>query len=345
MKKKIAILSVIVLVIIIGILVYSYLKKDRVEAIDTTGIVEGTEVNLASKISGRISEICCKEGDTVQTDAVVIKLVSDDLKAAVEQAAASLERAKADERSAAALIESSRADLNTAKADVKNAEADVEKSKVQMDDAKKQMERMTALFKENLASQSDEDRVVTAYESLRAAYESSKARYEGSLSRVEQSSSQLYYSQTQLASAKARLKEAEAALSLQNARFDDTVIKTPVSGTVVLRAMEPGEYISPGVTVLTIVDMENLWVRIDVEESLIGKIRLDSEARITIEGMPGKEIRGKISRIGRYAEFATQKDVRHGVQDLKSFHVEIRIEDSGKILKPGMTVNVEIPVK
>jgi multidrug efflux pump subunit AcrA (membrane-fusion protein) len=91
--------------------------------------------------------------------------------------------------------------------------------------------------------------------------------------------------------------------------------------------------------------MENLWVRIDVEESLIGQIRLDGEARITIDGMPGKEIKGKISRIGRYAEFATQKDVRHGVQDLKSFHVEIRIEDPGKILKPGMTVNVEIPVK
>lgn len=345
MKTRITILLISVVLIVAGLLIFSYFRKKPVEAIDTTGIVEGTEVNLASKIPGRISEMCCKEGDIVRKDAVVIRLVSDDLKAAVEQAAASLERAKADERSTAALIESSRADLNTAKADVKNAEADVEKSKVQMDDAKKQMERMTALFKENLASQSDEDRVVTAYESLRAAYESSKARYEASLSRVEQSSSQLYYSQTQLASAKARLKEAEAALSLQNAKFDDTIIKTPVSGTVVLRAMEPGEYISPGVTVITIVDMENLWVRIDVEESLIGRIRLDSEARITIDGMPGKEIRGKISRIGRYAEFATQKDVRHGVQDLKSFHVEIRIGDTGKILKPGMTVNVGIPVK
>jgi len=345
MKKKITILSAIVFVIIIGIFVYSYLKKDRLEAIDTTGIVEGTEVNLASKISGRISEICCKEGDTVQKDAVVIRLVSDDLKAAVEQAAASLERAKADERSAAALIESSRADLNTAKADVKNAEADVEKSKVQMEDAKKQMERMTSLFKENLASQSDEDRVVTAYESSRAAYESSKARYEGSLSRVEQSSSQLYYSQTQLASAKARLKEAEAALSIQEAKLDDTVIKTPISGTVVFKAMEAGEFVSPGVTVLTIVDMQNLWVRIDVEENLIGHIGIGSEARVTVDGMEKRSTSGKVYKIGRYAEFATQRDVRHGVQDIKTFHVEIRVEDNGQLLKPGMTVNVEIPVR
>jgi multidrug resistance efflux pump len=345
MKKRITVISIVVLLTVAGIFIYSSFNEKKSKTISTTGIVEGTEVNLASKISGRISEICCKEGDTVRNDAVVIRLVSDDLKAAVDQAAASLERAKADQRSAAALIESSRANLNTAKADVKNAEADVEKSKVQMEDARKQMERMTSLFKENLASQSDEDRVVTAYESSRAAYESSNARLDASLSRVEQSSSQLNYSQTQLASAKARLKEAEAALAIQEARFDDTVIKTPISGTVVFKAMEAGEFVSPGVTILTIVDTQNLWVRIDVEENLIGYIDIGSEARITVDGMEKRSIRGRVYKIGRYAEFATQRDVRHGVQDIKTFHVEIRVEDAEKILKPGMTVNVDIPVK
>ncbi|MBI5057630.1 MAG: HlyD family secretion protein [Nitrospirae bacterium] len=345
MKKRIAIISIIVLLIIAGIFIYSLLKEKPLEKIVTTGIVEGTEVNLASKISGRISEICCREGDAVQKDAVVISLVSDDLKAAVEQAIASLERAKADERSAAAMIESSRADLNAAKADVKNREADVEKSKVQMDDAKKQMERMTSLFEENLASQADEDRVVTAYGSSRAAYESSRAGHEASLSRVEQSLSQINYSQTLLSSAKARLKEAEAALSIQKARLDDTAIKTPISGTVVFKAMEAGEFASPGITVLTIVDMQNLWVRIDVEENLIGHIRAGSEARVTVEGMEKKSISGRVYKIGRYAEFATQRDVRQGVQDIKTFHVEIRVEDNGQVLKPGMTVSVEIPVR
>lgn len=345
MKKRLAVIVIIILLIVAGISIHSFFHKKKIRTISTTGLVEGTEVNLASKISGRISEICCKEGDIVRKDDVVIRLVSDDLKAAVDEAAASLERSKANVRSATALIQSSQAGMNTAKADANNAEADVERSKVQMEDAKKQMERMTALFKESLASQSDEDRVVTAYESSRAAHEAARAKYEAALSRVAQASSQLYYSQTELASAKAGLKEAEAALAFHEARLDDTIIKTPISGSVVFKAMEAGEFVAPGVTVLTIVDMQDLWVRIDVEEGLIGYITPDIDARITMNGMPGKVIRGKISEIGRYAEFATQRDVRHGVQDIKTFHVKIRVEDKGQVLKPGMTVNVEIPVK
>lgn len=345
MKKRLAVIAIIILLSVAGILLHSFFSEKKIRTISTTGLVEGTEINLASKIPGRISEICCKEGDTVRKDDVVIRLVSDDLKAAVEEAAAALESAKANVKSATALIESSQAGRNTAKADVNNAEADVEKSKVQLEDAKKQMERMTSLFKESLVSQSDEDRVVTAYESLKAAHEAARAKYEASLSRVAQASSQLYYSQTQLASAKAGLKEAEAAVSIQEARLDDTIITTPISGSVVFKAMEAGEFAAPGVTVLTIVDMQDLWVRIDVEEGLIGYISPDHNARITIDGMPGKVIMGKISEIGRYAEFATQRDVRHGVQDIKTFHVKIRVEDNGQVLKPGMTVNVEIPVK
>ncbi|RJQ50045.1 MAG: HlyD family efflux transporter periplasmic adaptor subunit [Nitrospiraceae bacterium] len=344
MKKRLIILSVTALLIIAGLIIYSHLREKQIKAISTTGIVEGTEVNLASKVPGLITEICCKEGDAVQKDAVAIRLKSDEIQAAVEQAAALLEQARSDERSAFSLVESAKAEIRATEAEAKNAEAEAEKARVQMEEAKSQMGRVTSLFKEALVSKADEDRAVAAFESLRASYEASKARHHAMQSRGELAASQLRYAQSRQVSAKAGVKEAEAALSLQKAKFDDTVIRAPVSGTVVFRAMEPGEIISPGLTVLTIVDMENLWVRIDIEESLTGYAAPDSEVVITVDGMPGKKFRGKIAKIGRYAEFATQRDVRHGVQDLKTFHVEIRVEDAGKILKPGMTVNVDIPV-
>jgi len=61
--------------------------------------------------------------------------------------------------------------------------------------------------------------------------------------------------------------------------------------------------------------------------------------------MSGKAFRGKVSEIGRYAEFATQRDVTRGRQDIKTFRVKIKIDDKEGILKPGMTVSVEIPKK
>jgi HlyD family secretion protein len=61
--------------------------------------------------------------------------------------------------------------------------------------------------------------------------------------------------------------------------------------------------------------------------------------------MPGKTFQGKITEIGRYAEFATQRDVIRGRQDIKTFRVKVRVDDPERLLKPGMTVEVEIPKK
>jgi HlyD family secretion protein len=301
MKKRITIISVIAALIIIFLIVLFPFKEKKVEPIRTTGIVQGKEVNLTSKISGRISELCCREGDAVRRGSIVIRLENDELKAAVEQANASVRRAIAD---------------------IQTSEANIEVAKARLDETKKQVERITGLYKEALVSQADFDQAV-------ANFDSASATYKATLS--------------ELTSAKARLKEAEANLSFQKARLNDTVIAAPISGTIVFKALETGEFVSPGITIFTIVDLENLWVRIDVEETLIGKLGLGSEALISVDAMPEKIIKGKVSEISRYAEFATQRDVKHGRQDIKTFHIKINIEDPERILKPGMTVNVEIP--
>jgi HlyD family secretion protein len=123
------------------------------------------------------------------------------------------------------------------------------------------------------------------------------------------------------------------------------MIKTPVSGTVIFKALEKGETVSPGVTILTIVDMGSLYIRVDIEETLIGSVALDSESFVRAEGIPDKVFKGRVSEIGRYAEFATQRDVTRGRQDIKTFRVKIKVTDTGGLLKPGMTVEVEIPKK
>ncbi len=303
MKKRILVLSAVVIIISI-ILIYPYYFKDKqIESIRTTGIIQGTEVNITSKISGSISELCCMEGEIVRAGSVVTRLDNDDLKAAVEQANASVQRAVAD---------------------IQTSEANIEAAKARLDEAKSQKERITKLYRENLVANAD-------FDMSEANYASALASYKASVS--------------QLTSTKAKLKETAASLSFQRARLNDTIIKTPISGTVVFRALEQGEFVSPGTTILTIVDTVNLWARIDVEETLVGMINLKNEAIISIDSMPEKNILGSVSKIGIYAEFATQRDVKHGKQDIKTFHVKIKINDPEKILKPGMTVNVEIPVK
>ena len=85
-------------------------------------------MNLASKVQGRISEICCNEGDSVKQGQVAVRLESSDLEASVEQAAAGVERARADIRNTEAGIENAKANLRNTEAGIKSAEADLEKA-------------------------------------------------------------------------------------------------------------------------------------------------------------------------------------------------------------------------
>jgi HlyD family secretion protein len=345
MKTRI-IVSAAILLIAVAIIAIIYTGKGKkAEAIHTTGIIEGTEVNLSPKISGRISEICCDEGDTIKAGQVAIKLESEDLRASVDQARAGVERAHADIKVSESAIESSKANIKSAEADTNTAESDVEKAKVQLELAKIEMDRSGELYKKNFVSKESVDVAVTAHNASVADYASSKSRLTSASSRKDSAVAQLSTSESQLKSAGANLKQSEANLAYSLAKLADTLITSPISGVVVFKALEKGETVSPGVTILTIVDLEDLYVRVDLDETLVDSIALNSEAIIRTVGTPKKTFKGTVYEIGRYAEFATQRDVTRGRQDIKTFRVKVRFGDTGGALKPGMTVEVEIPKK
>jgi HlyD family secretion protein len=345
MKKRIVVIAVVVSVAVIAILFFAVNRGKDTGTIKSTGIIEGTEVNLSPKVSGRISSICCNEGDSVKEGEVAIQLESDDLTALVEQARAGVERARADVRVAESAIGNAQANIATAEADSKSTESDIEKARVQMELAKTEMDRSNTLYKKEFISKESLDLAVTAYNASVADYSSSKARFASAYSKREAAVAQLHTNESQLSSAKANLKQSEANLSYNLARLADTTITSPLSGDVVFKALEKGETVSPGTTILTIVNMKDLYARVDIDETFIDSVALNARAIIRTEGNTKRTLNGIVYEIGRYAEFATQRDVTRGRQDIKAFRVKISLEDTGGVLKPGMTVEVEIPKK
>ena len=345
MKKKSIFIAVAVL-IVIAVLIIIYVKKGkRSETIKTAGIIEGIEVNLSSEISGNISYICCDEGDSVKKGDVAFKLESHDLRALVEQAKAGVKKAKAGIRVSESEIKNASAYIKSSEADIKTAQANTEKARVQMELAKKEMDRATTLYKQDFVSKDSVDVAVTQYNASVADYESSKSMLASANSKKDAAVAQLNTAENQLKSAEADLKQSEANLAYNLARLDYATITSPISGVVVLKSLEKGETVSPGMTVLTIVDMKDLYARVDIDETLIDNIALNSEALISPEGTPKRIFKGWVSEIGRYGEFATQKEVTRGRQDIKTFRVKVKFGNTGGVLKPGMTMEVEIPKK
>jgi HlyD family secretion protein len=345
MKKKYVLVALCFLVVVV-IAITLLVKRDKKQtSIRTAGIVEGIEVNISTTVPGRILRECCKEGDTVTQGMTVVELESDHIKASLDQARAGLEKANAEVRVAGSAVDSAKANIRSAEADVANAEADIDRARAQMEEANREMGRLNTLFNQQIIPKASLDVAVTNYETAVANFKASKAQLGAAVSKKDAAAAQLKTAENQRTSAMASLKQSEANVSYSQAKLAETVIKSPVSGTVVFKALEQGETVSPGTTILTIVDLDNLYVRVDLEETMISSITLNSEAMIRAEGAPDRIFKGKISEIGEYAEFATQKDVTRGRQDIKTFKVKIALEETGGLLKPGMTVDVEIPLR
>ncbi len=344
-SKRILIPLVILAAAFAAVYIYHAEKNRSAPSIRVTGIIDGYEVNLAPKVAGRISWECCNEGDTVKEGQVAIRIESEDIKASVAQAEAGVEKANADVRSSEAAIRNAEANLKSADADAKSAQADIEKAFAQMEESGREAERANALYRSEYISKESRDQSVAAYDVNVAAHKASKEQLNAAHEKRNAAEAQLHASVSQLNSSKAMLMEAAANLAYYRTKLDDTVIKSPVTGTVIFKSLEAGETVSPGVTIMTVVDLGGLFARVDIDETKVGGIVLGGAANVRVEGMPGRVFRGRVSEIGRYAEFATQRDVIRGREDIKTFRVKVKVEDTAGLLKPGMTVDVEIPNK
>jgi HlyD family secretion protein len=345
-KKGLRVIIFLIALCVAGVLLYLIFGgHEAAKSMRVTGIIDGYEVNLAPKVAGRISWECCNEGDAVGEGQVVIRLDSADVRASVEQAAAGVEKAKADMKTDEAAIRSAEANVKSAEADSASAKADIDRAFAQMDQSRKDMQRAKDLSAKEYISKQSLDQAVAAYDVNAAAYSASKEQLVAANEKRRAAEAQLSAAVSQVGSSKAALSEAVANLAYYQSKLDDTVIKSPVNGTVIFKSMETGETVSPGVTIMTLVDLKSLYARVDIDETKIGGIVLDGPAFVRVDGMPGKVFKGKVAEIGRYAEFATQRDVVRGREDIKTFRVKVKVDDKKGLLKPGMTVEVEIPEK
>lgn len=343
-SRKVLLGTGVVILLVLGVLVYrAYLNPIADDTLRSSGIVEAPEVNLASTVAGRIVFVCCKEGEAVKPRQVVIRLDSADLTAAVEQAQAASERADTNVQVSESSVNTAKLNIVSAKAAIQSAQADLDKAQAEVKQVKQQLERSRALQKQQFISQQDLDTVITAYDTVVANQTSAKSRLTASQANKLVVTSQLDTAKKQLQAVRAAAAEARAALEYNQAKLRDTEIVSPIAGVVVFKALEVGETVNPGQTILTIDDLSHRYARVDIDETRVDGIVLGSEATLTTEGSPQVPINGRVAEIGRYAEFATQTNVKGGRQDIRTFRIKITVDDPEGILKPGMTVEVSIP--
>src|SRR5262249_47414067 len=125
-------------------------------------------------------------------------------------------------------------------------------------------------------------------------------------------------------------------------RLAYTELRSPIDGIVDVRAVRPGEVVSAGQPLLTLINPDDLWVRADIEESYIDRIRLGQT--LTLRLPSRAEMPGTVFYRAADAAFATQRDVSRSKRDIKTFEVRLRVDNHDRRLAVGMTAYVLFPV-
>ncbi len=199
------------------------------------------EVNITSRIAGRITDLKLLEGNRVTRGQVICHIEDVDIRN-----------------------------------QLRKAEADVLQSQANMMNAKRTIDRDERLYAQKVIAVKDRDDAQTVYDQAVALVASNKANAD--------------YFKDQLR---------------------DTTVVSPTDGVVVNKALEVGEWVTPGTPIITVDDLSTIWARVDVQETDLGSIYVGKSAQVVLPTDPPVTFSGRVMAIGQEGNFATERDVRH----------------------------------
>lgn len=289
-----------------------------------SGNIEMTDAEVSFKIPGRVADRLVSEGETVTARQVVARLDTSEL-------AQEVALRKAEVRASVAAL----AELETGSRpeEIAQAEAVVRRSEADVTRAQADLKRLERLYEQDNVSAQDYDAantVVAVTEAkLREAQEQLRLVRKGPrIEKIERS--------------RAQLEQAKEALALAETRLGYATIASPLTGLVLSHNIEPGEFVAAGTPIVTVGDLEHVWLRAYIDEADLGRVKVGQTAAVTTDTFPDKAYEGRVSFIASQAEF-TPKSVQTEKERVKLvYRIKITIDNPRMELKAGMPADAKI---
>lgn len=287
-------------------------KRTIIEKVNASGTVQPVvEVKLSPDVAGEITELAVEEGDPVKQNDLLVKIRPDNFQSALERA---------------------KANLNQQKASLAQAEASLERAKAQLTQAKQTFERQKKLYEQKVISTAD-------YESALASYQIAQ--------------NDKIASEKNVLAASYTVKSSQATVDEASENLRRTTIYSPVDGTVSKLSVELGERVvgtqqMAGTEMMRIANLNNMEVRVDVNENDIIRISIGDTAIIEVDSYTymEKEFKGVVTAIANTANDKASQDAvtefEVKVKILNSSYEDLIKDDGDSPFRPGMTASVEI---
>ncbi len=292
------------------------------------GRVEATEIDVATKLSGRVREIMADEGDFVLAGKVLARMQVDVLDAQRDEA-------RAQSRQAVTAVASADAQVVARQSDTAAARAMVTLRTSDLDAAQRRFART-----EKLASKGAVP--LQSLDDDRASVHGAEAAVKAAEAQVSAAEAAIKAAQAQVDGAKSGVTASEATIARIEADILDSDLKSPRDGRVQYRVAQPGEVLPAGGKVLNVVDLSDVYLTFFLPETAVGKVPLGSEVRVILDAAPHYVIPAEISYVASVAQF-TPKTVETASERQKlMFRVKARFGEE-LLLKNIKTVKTGLP--
>lgn len=310
----------IVAVSIIAIIGLSLWYLARPQPLLIQGEADATRIDVAARVDGRVGKRPVSRGEDVVAGQPLVEIDNPQLLTKLRETEAAKQ---------VALADLARIEVGTRAEEVAQRKAGVASSEASLTLAQQNYDRTKRLSERDFASVQRLDEATATLDVAKRSAEQAKLAYNAAVAG---------YTPEERAVAKASVAKAEAAIETLRAQVAELAVKAPVAAQVYQLGIELGEYVSPGVSLLSLVDLGDVWLRFDMREDLVKGLKVGDRFTVRIPALGDKEVTVAVRTIATRGEYAGWRATRAtGDFDLRTFEVRAYPVEKLPLLRPGMS--------
>src|ERR1700754_2601791 len=316
--------SIIVGTVAAAVVALSVFYLLRPEPLLVQGEVDATRLDIAARVDGRVKEIPVERGQDVPANAVLVRIDNPETVAKLGQMKAAQAVAKAQ---LANVLVGTRVETIAAK------KAEMERAQAALVLAQRTYERARILTEQANAPQARLDQTTDALHESERAVDQATSAYQQAVNG---------YTKEERAIAGASVEKASADIQSVQSILDQLVVYAPVASQVYQRNVEPGEYVSPGVPLVTLIDLKDVWIHFDLREDLVKGLKVGDKFDVHIPALGDRIVPVEVKLIATKGEYASWRATRaSGDFDLRTFSIRAYPVQPVPELRPGMSAYLD----
>jgi HlyD family secretion protein len=337
MKRKLAVIVVVLTLITLSIFLGNRYINRPAETITYSGTIEGTELPVQPELGGRIVDLPVHEGQIIKAGDIVAKL--DDSQAKISLDSAKVQQAQAQAKLDDLLGGARTEEIRRLKGLLAQANANAAGLALNVKYEDNTLTNVQKL-ENNALTQQKVDEQQNKLDTVKAQYQGAQANVNAVQASLDQA--QAGNSQPTIKAQKAAVDIVAQSVKAAELALSKLTIKSPTSGQVLYKHVELGQVVNPGTTLVTILDPNDLWIKIYIPEAKLSQVKMGGTAFIAVDSYPGKTFKGQIQYVSNQAEFTPKNVQTKEERTTTVYAVKISITEGKDQLKAGMPADVTL---